>query len=250
MILLSLALAAAQVPPPPSGRALPPGAVEIVDPIAPAVERYDACIKGGFAKKYPFGIEDPDQHRREMIRAIDRCASVRRSALEEAERELARAPDYRDSARRQMAIRHAFEGTEEMRREFRAHAAAGAYARPNVPALPAIVVPAGTMPAVMEYVGCMSAGLNAAAKERIGERAARQEKASTLDAQCRPKAVDALPRITQGRITRLNEVGLAALNKAMDQMSEPVVQAYVDPDGFMRRSTVAAPKDANADAQD
>jgi hypothetical protein len=247
MILLFGVLAAA-VPPAPSGARLPPGAVEILDPIAVAVGRYDACLVDGFRRKHRFGIDDADRHRREMDKVIAACAPVRAVSIAEAERALAATRDYSDPVKRDLAIRHAFEGTEEMRREFRAHVEAGVYGAPKLTAPPPVVVPAGTMPAVMEYVACLSGGFNEAARERIATAEARRARADAVDAKCRADAVDALPRITSGRITKLNEAGLNALNKAMDQLGADTREAFVDPQAMFRRRQAIAAGNGNADA--
>jgi hypothetical protein len=247
MTLLVLLFSAA-VPPAPSGAVLPPGAVEIVDPIAPAVARYDGCITNAFDKKYPGGLIDPDAHRREMVKAIRRCSDVRRAAVAEAERSLAAAPDYRDAAKRDLAIRHAFEGTEEMRREYAAHVAAGVYKVPKFAAAPTVVVPAGTMPAVIEYLACVTAGTNAAARERIANRDARQARAQAIDAKCRSDAIRELPRITGGRITYVNETGLKALHRVMEQLSGDTIEAFVDPEAMFRRRQAAPAKEKKSDA--
>lgn len=231
------------VPPPPSGKPLPPGAVEILDPIANAVARYDRCITDGFRKKHPVGIDDANLHRREMAKAIAACAEVRRSAVAEAERELAKASDYSDPTKRDLAIRHAFEGTEEMRREFRAHVVAGVYDVPKLSPAPTVVVPVGTMPAVMQYVACMTAGMNVALRERIAARQAREARASEIDSTCRAEAMKALPRITSGRIIKLDEPNRAALYKAMDQLAATDREMFVDPDGFFRRRQLVPAKD-------
>ncbi len=240
MILLSLALGAAQVPPAPSGIALPPGAVEIVDPIADAVGRYDRCISDGFHAKHPVGISDPARHRREMVKAIERCTEVRRDAVAEAERALSVAPDYRDPVKREAAIRHAFEGTQEMRREFAAHAAAGDYTTPTTVTAPEVRVPEGTMPAVARYLGCFSNGLNRALREKITSREAREERAAAIDTACREDAVKALPRFSHGRITSLNGRALTGFHKAMDQLGASIREGFVDPDGYFRRRQAAA----------
>lgn len=247
-MILAIALFAAAVPPAPSGAVLPPGAVEIVDPIAPAVSRYDGCITTNFRKKHPIGIDDPARHRREMVKAIESCSAVRRAAVAEADRALAKAPDYRDAAKRDAAIRHAFEGTEEMRREFRAHVAAGVYAVPKFSPAPTVAVPPGTMPAVMHYVACVTADTNIALREKIAARDAREARASAIDAACRAKAVDALPRITSGRIVKLDERGLAALHKAMDQLGATNREMFVDPSGFFQRRQLPPAKDGKQEA--
>ena len=117
-MILWLALIAAQdVPPPPSGIPLPLGAVEILDPIAPAVARYGRCIRAEMESRGALPAIRPATYRRDVEASIAACAAVKERALAEADLALSRAPDYRDAARRQQAIRHAFDGTEHQQRE-------------------------------------------------------------------------------------------------------------------------------------
>ncbi|HYJ53141.1 MAG TPA: hypothetical protein VEW04_08205 [Allosphingosinicella sp.] len=115
-----LALVAAQalgtVPPAPSGGELPFGAVEVVDPVAPALRRYMQCVRESVDRRGGIRSDDRALHRRNVDAAILDCADVRASAVAEAEGALARAPDYADPARRDRAIRHAFEGSEQQQR--------------------------------------------------------------------------------------------------------------------------------------
>jgi hypothetical protein len=244
MILL-LAFLLQDVPPPPSGRPLPRDAVEILDPIAPAVGRYDDCLMDTFQARHPAGIANADAHRRAMDEAIAKCADVRRSAVAEAERKLAEAPDYKDPVRRELAIRHAFEGTERMRREFVAMSEAGVLPGQDRPPVPSVVVPEGAMPAVMDYMRCLTAGMNAAARERIADREQRRARAAGVDRDCRAHALGAVPEIFDGRVRRRNEAVMAALNAAMDGIGGSVVTSFVDPESTIRRdppATAAKPR--------
>lgn len=112
MILLALVLMS-EIPPPPSGRALPDGEVEILDPIAPAVGTYHDCLNNDLEKSGALLSPDRDRYRRGWQSAMRACAEVRATSVAEADRALARAPDYQDAARRDLAIRHAFEGTDD-----------------------------------------------------------------------------------------------------------------------------------------
>jgi hypothetical protein len=112
MIVLA-ALLVAQVPPSPSGRQLPYGEVEILDPIVPAVETYSECLEQDLARSGGIMTTDRGRYRRLFQAAMGDCAEVRATAVADAERALAGAPDYQDPARRQLAIRHAFEGTDD-----------------------------------------------------------------------------------------------------------------------------------------
>jgi hypothetical protein len=239
MILLALLLAG-QVPPPPSGIALPPGAVEVLDPIGPALGRYEDCVTDAFHARHPFGIEDTQLHRREMDKAIASCAEVRRSAVAEAERELAKAPDYRDPRKRELAIRHAFEGTEAMHRDFATLRASGKLPGQDRPPEAAVDVPAGSMPVVMNYVDCVTTAINHLWRQKQPDRDARQTVAAAVEHDCRQRTLALMPPLADGRIQRSGEA-LAMLNRAMDAFGGPVVRAYVDPDSL-------APAHGNADA--
>ena len=108
MIFVAAAFFLSDVPPAPSGVKLPPGSYEVLDPIAPAHDRYVQCVDSQQLRARSY---------RELInRAIRRCASVRAKAVAEADATLARVPGYEDPVRRQNAIRHAFEGYEEVKR--------------------------------------------------------------------------------------------------------------------------------------
>lgn len=111
------ALLLAAVPPPPSGKALPVGAVEILDPIAGAVSRYSRCIRESMKARGALPAIDPSTYRRDVEKSIEACATVRREAVAESDAALARAPDYRDPERRRAAIAHAFDGTDSQQRD-------------------------------------------------------------------------------------------------------------------------------------
>jgi len=232
MLIEALILLASQVPPPPSGRVLPPDAVEILDPIAPMVARYESCLSQKFNAAHPMGLGDPDAHRSAVNQAIAQCVEVRRTAVAEADRALARAPDYRDPARRDLAIRHAFEGTEHVRRELvallrdRLLPGSGGPTAP-APRAPNVQVPRRLMPAAMSYLRCMTAGLNAVLGVRGSE--ARHARATALDADCRAAGLAALPRVTIGDVTRVSPSDVAALNKAMDEMGASTIENFVGP---------------------
>jgi hypothetical protein len=119
--VMFLALAAAQalstVPPAPSGRELPFGAVEVADPVALPLQRYMECVRAGIDRRGGIRAEDRGRHRRNVDAAIGDCAAVRASTVAEAEAALARAPDYADPSRRALAVRHAFEGSEQQQRD-------------------------------------------------------------------------------------------------------------------------------------
>jgi hypothetical protein len=110
------ALLAALVPPAPSGRELPFGAVEVVNPVAPALGRYMECVREGIDRRGGNRSDDSARHRRNVDGAIADCTTVRAAAVAEAEAALAQSPDYSDPARRVLAIRHAFEGSEQQQR--------------------------------------------------------------------------------------------------------------------------------------
>jgi hypothetical protein len=228
LMLLALALLASQVPPPPSGRVLPPDAVEILDPIAPMVARYEACLTQKFNATHPMGVGDPDAHRNAVNQAIAQCVEVRRTAVAEADRALARAPDYRNPAKRDLAIRHAFEGTEHVRRELvallRDRLLPGMERTAAPP--PNVQVPRRVMPAAMRYMSCMTDGLNAVLAL---DGDARQAKAAALDADCRATGLAALPRATIGDVTHVSPTEVAALNKAMDEMGASIIENFVGP---------------------
>ena len=112
MIILS-ALILAAVPPAPSGQSLPYGEVEILNPIAPAVAAYHDCLNSDLGKSGALLSPDRSRYRRGWEAAMRACANVRAESVAEAERALAQALDYQDPARRDLAIRHAFEGTDE-----------------------------------------------------------------------------------------------------------------------------------------
>lgn len=114
MLLLALPQ---DVPPPPSGRTLPVGAVEIVDPIAPMVRRFTQCIYREMRARGAMPEIRAATYRRDVDASIAACAAVKASAMAEAEAALSQAPDYRDPQRRQQAIRHAFDGTERQQRD-------------------------------------------------------------------------------------------------------------------------------------
>jgi hypothetical protein len=239
MIFLAFLLAA-QVPPPPSGIALPPGAVEVLDPIAPALGRYEDCVTDAFHAKHPFGIEDPEVHRREMDKAIASCADVRRSAVAEADRELAKAPDYRDPVKRDLAIRHAFEGTEAMHRDFATLRASGVLPGQDRPPEAAVNVPGGSMPVIMNYTDCLTTAINHLLRQKQPDREARQAAATTVERDCRQRALELMPTLADGRIQR-SDAARAMLNQAMDALGGPTVKAYVDPESLI-------PANGNADA--
>jgi hypothetical protein len=234
MIFLAFLLAA-QVPPPPSGIALPPGAVEVLDPIAPALGRYEDCVTDAFHAKHPFGIEDPEVHRREMDKAIASCADVRRSAVAEADRALAKAPDYRDPVKRDLAIRHAFEGTEAMHRDFATLRASGVLPGQDRPPEAAVNVPAGSMPVIMNYNDCLTTAINHLLRQKQPDREARQSAAAAAERDCRQRALALMPTLADGRIQR-SDAARAMLNQAMDAFEGPLVKAYVDPQSLMPAS--------------
>jgi hypothetical protein len=239
-VILLAFLLAAQVPPAPSGVALPPGAVEVLDPIAPALGRYEDCVTDAFHAKHPFGVEDPQTHRREMDKAIASCADVRRSAVAEADRELAKAPDYRDPAQRDLAIRHAFEGTEAMHRDFATLRASGMLPGQNRPPEAAVDVPAGSMPVIMNYSDCLTTAINHLLRQKQPVREARQSAVEAVEHGCRQRALELMPSLADGRIQRPDKAR-AMLNQAMDALGGPTVKAYVDPQRLM-------PANGNADA--
>jgi hypothetical protein len=110
---LLMALLLVAVPPPPSGKTLPVGAVEILDPIAPAVGRYSQCLQDRMKRRGALPIVHPATYRRDVRASIRACAAVRASAVAEADAVLARSLDYRDPRRRNAAIAHAFDGTDD-----------------------------------------------------------------------------------------------------------------------------------------
>jgi hypothetical protein len=116
MILL-IALSLAQVPPPPSGRVLDFGDVEIVEPIAPMVQLYSRCLRRQLDQRGGMNMSDRARYRRSVDAAIGACAGTRDAEMAEADRALASAPDYRDPARRGIAIRHAFLGSDQQLRD-------------------------------------------------------------------------------------------------------------------------------------
>jgi hypothetical protein len=229
MIALALALLAVQIPPSPSGRVLPPGAVEILDPIAPMVARYEACLAQKFGAAHPIGVRDADAHRLAVNQVIPQCAEVRRTAVAEAERALARAPDYQNRARRDAAIRHAFEGTEHVRRELVAMVRDGVLPGTERAAAPApnVQVPRRVMPAAMRYMRCMTDGMNAVLA--LDGRDPREAKAALLDAECRVAGRDALPKVTIGTVTSVNPAEVTALEKAMDEMRASIIKTFLGP---------------------
>jgi hypothetical protein len=115
--LFAVAAAALAVPPAPFGRDLPFGSVEVVDPAAPALARYMRCVREGIDRRGGIRSDDRALHRRNVDAAIADCTEIRASAVAEADAALVRAPDYADPARRSLAIRHAFEGSEQQQRD-------------------------------------------------------------------------------------------------------------------------------------
>jgi hypothetical protein len=225
MIWLAISLLAQPFPPAPSGRPLPPGAVEILDPIAPALARYEACVGDRLRAGIPVHLGDADGHRRMVDAAIQQCADVRRSAVAEADQALSRAPDYKDPAKRDLAIRHAFEGTEHVRRELGAMVRSGLLPGSGRPAAPAVRVPPRVMPAAVQYMKCMTAGTNSAGA--LADRDARRARAVALDAECRAGGLMALPKAVVGEVTSRNPAEVAALNKAMDEMGRAIIASFV-----------------------
>jgi hypothetical protein len=237
VILLVLSLIGLQVPPAPSGLVLPPGAVEILDPIAPAVARYEACLSQKYHEAHPGGVGDPDGHRRAVDLSIVKCSEVRREAVADAERALARAPDYKDPARRDLAIRHAFEGTEHVRRELVAMVSSGQLRgpEPSVAPVPQVRVSRRVMPAAMQYMRCMTAVTNAALRNEVAS--ARQATITASDAECRARGLQALPQAVIGGVANHNPAEVAALNKAMDAMRASMARP-LQPDPSLRVNEV------------
>jgi hypothetical protein len=102
----------AAVPPPPSGRHLGFGEVEILDPIVPMVTDYLQCLESDLSKHGGMMTTDRMRYRALARQALRRCADLRAARMAAAEQALSQAPDYQDPARRELAIRHAFEGTD------------------------------------------------------------------------------------------------------------------------------------------
>jgi hypothetical protein len=111
-------LIAMQITSPASASELPFGAVEIVDPIAPAVHRYEDCLIQQLKAKGALPNINPAAYRPAVEAAISYCAPVRSQALLDADAALSKAPDYKDPERRNQAIKHAFDGTDFQRRFF------------------------------------------------------------------------------------------------------------------------------------
>ncbi|MBX3560766.1 MAG: hypothetical protein KF780_03030 [Sphingomonas sp.] len=112
-----LALLIAQIPPAPSGRELQFGDVEIVDPIAPMVLRYMQCIRTSLNERGGMNTSDRPRFRRSVDSAIRACAETRTLDVVHADQALSLASDYQDAERRNLAIRHAFEGSEQQLRD-------------------------------------------------------------------------------------------------------------------------------------
>jgi hypothetical protein len=54
------------------------------------VARYESCLSQKFNAAHPMGLGDPDAHRSAVNVAIAQCVEVRRTAVAEADRALAR----------------------------------------------------------------------------------------------------------------------------------------------------------------
>lgn len=224
MILIA-ALLLAQAPSLPSGQPIPYGGVEILDPIAPPVERYMRCIRQALDQRGGMNTSDRRRYRDAVDDSIDTCADTRRAELAEADRLLSRAPDYREPARRAAAVHRAFAGSEQQMRDMpeimdrirRERTGAAAEGETMAP----IDIPYQIMPAFQAYTACISDRLTG--DPRFGGADAQAARQANLDALagCREVRAQQLARAlelqTDNRLYGSAANAQAAVRRAFDR---------------------------------
>jgi hypothetical protein len=99
-----------------SARLIPFGGVEVPNPVAPALARYNECYTAEMTRRGGLPIIRPSTYRAAVEASIGACATRRAEAIIEADSALAGAPDYQDAERRRLAIARAFDGTDDQHR--------------------------------------------------------------------------------------------------------------------------------------
>jgi hypothetical protein len=94
------------------------GGVEIPPPIAPQVRRYVDCVAEQLQTRGSIGTGDAAAYAAVVEASIATCATVRTSALAEAETVLSRAPGFEEPRNREEAIGRAFDQTDAVQRNF------------------------------------------------------------------------------------------------------------------------------------
>ena len=92
------------------------GGVEIPRPIAPQVRRYLDCLIEQINSRVTLQAGDLAAYRVSVDASIAACATVRATALAEADRALAASSDFAEPDRRHEAIARAFDQTDALQR--------------------------------------------------------------------------------------------------------------------------------------
>jgi len=92
------------------------GGVEIPLPIAPQVRRYTDCLAQQMEARGATQVGDMTAYSAAAEASIAACATVRSSALAEAETVLSRAPGFGEAGGRHEAISRAFDQTDAVQR--------------------------------------------------------------------------------------------------------------------------------------